>query len=355
MGINSRSFARRCTTSEMGRDSHGCRVSAAVSAVPVLRATHDAASRAVLDELVPLQYERAAYDRHGCRRTCARRRRCGGSAHRLVIVQDDVNALAVRDAAAPCGPCCCPRDASGRRVFDDTLREQTRQARSRSVRDATRRPSRCFRLGLDAGARAARRVERRAAARRRRCERALSRSCAAPSPTARARLNIEGAVVRGRRLELFHRGNDCARCRRAPSNAIAELALDEFAAWLDGAGAPSARREVTTRRSRRRRGVPFGFTDAVALDAERVVVLACAEDSACAISDGAVLGAASGCSTSAACAWSTSTTRRASATRAEARRHRAPRRQRSASSTSSSTSIGRRAPAQLGRLVWEWR
>ena len=38
------------------------------------------------------------------------------------------------------------------------------------------------------------------------------------------------------------------------------------------------------------RGVPFGFTDAVAIDAERVVVLACAEDSACAISDGAVLG-----------------------------------------------------------------
>ena len=38
------------------------------------------------------------------------------------------------------------------------------------------------------------------------------------------------------------------------------------------------------------RGVPFGFTDAAALDDERVVILACAEDSACAISDGAVLG-----------------------------------------------------------------
>ena len=37
-------------------------------------------------------------------------------------------------------------------------------------------------------------------------------------------------------------------------------------------------------------GIPFSFTDAVALDDERVVVLACAEDSVDAISDGAVLG-----------------------------------------------------------------
>ena len=36
--------------------------------------------------------------------------------------------------------------------------------------------------------------------------------------------------------------------------------------------------------------MPFGLTDAVALDDERVVVLACAEDAASALADGPVLG-----------------------------------------------------------------
>jgi hypothetical protein len=47
---------------------------------------------------------------------------------------------------------------------------------------------------------------------------------------------------------------------------------------------------VTTVELGTARGVPFGFTDAAALDDKRVIILACAEDSACAISDGAVLG-----------------------------------------------------------------
>jgi len=103
------------------------------------------------------------------------------------------------------------------------------------------------------------------------------------------RLNLEGAVVAGPCLKLFHRGNDAPR-GAAYVNAVVELALDEFSSWLDGAAPP--RVASTTRVDLGAvDGVPFGFTDAVALDAERVVVLACAEDSACAISDGAVLGA----------------------------------------------------------------
>ena len=76
-----------------------------------------------------------------------------------------------------------------------------------------------------------------------------------------------------------------------PLNAIAERRCERI-------------RELARRSARRSRevasvttvdlgavhGVPFGFTDAVALDDERIVVLACAEDSASAISDGAVLG-----------------------------------------------------------------
>jgi hypothetical protein len=105
------------------------------------------------------------------------------------------------------------------------------------------------------------------------------------------RLNLEGAVVAGRRLLLFHRGNDAPRGSTAPVNAVAELALEQFVRWLDGGAAPP--RAVTTTRVDLGAvdGVPFGFTDAVAVDAERIVVLACAEDSACAVSDGPVLGA----------------------------------------------------------------
>jgi hypothetical protein len=105
------------------------------------------------------------------------------------------------------------------------------------------------------------------------------------------RLNLEGAVVAGQRLLIFHRGNDAPRGSAAPVNAVAELALDDFMRWLDHAGAPP--RVVATTRVDLGAidGVPFGFTDAVAVDAERIVVLACAEDSACAVSDGPVLGA----------------------------------------------------------------
>ena len=106
-----------------------------------------------------------------------------------------------------------------------------------------------------------------------------------------ARLNIEGAVVSGGRLELFHRGNDARDAGRAPCNAIAEVECREFAAWLDGGAAASPRVvKVTTVDLGDVDGIPFGFTDAVALDDEHIVVLACAEDSASAISDGAVLG-----------------------------------------------------------------
>jgi hypothetical protein len=96
--------------------------------------------------------------------------------------------------------------------------------------------------------------------------------------------------VRGARLELFHRGNDERIRGGTPMNAIAAIACDELAALLDGIGERVDVSLVTTVELGDVRGVPFGFTDAVALDDERVLVLACAEDSACAISDGAVLG-----------------------------------------------------------------
>jgi hypothetical protein len=101
------------------------------------------------------------------------------------------------------------------------------------------------------------------------------------------RLNIEGAVVMGTFVKLFHRGNDAGG---AAANAIAEIDRDELARWLAGRGPSPRIAGVTTADLGDVRGVPFGFTDAAAIDAEHVVVLACAEDSASAIADGAVLG-----------------------------------------------------------------
>jgi len=89
---------------------------------------------------------------------------------------------------------------------------------------------------------------------------------------------------------IFHRGNDTRRAGAPPANAMAVLDAAEFERWLDGASSLPRILEVTPVDLGAIDGVPFGFTDAVALDDGRVVVLSCAEDSESAISDGAVVG-----------------------------------------------------------------
>jgi hypothetical protein len=104
-----------------------------------------------------------------------------------------------------------------------------------------------------------------------------------------ARLNIEGAVTGGGFLRLFQRGNDSPGAGRTPRNAIVAVGEREFVRWLDGGAVPSVA-SVTTVDLGDEAGVPYGFTDAVALDDERIVVLACAERSSSALTDGTVLG-----------------------------------------------------------------
>ena len=264
-------------------------MSAPVSAVPVLRATHDAASKAVLDEIVPLRYERAAHDRHELpphvRAASALRR----LAHRLVIVQDDVDAFAERDAAGVVRPVLLPARPSGRRVFDDAggnkhekldLEACVALADGRLVAFGSGSMPARERLVVWNGAEPAVVIDARAVY-------AELRNAVTDGET---RLNLEGAVVADGRLVLFHRGNDVPRGAGEPVNAIAELALDDLVSWLDRAGAPPRVAKTTRVDLGAIDGVPFGFTDAVAIDAARIVVLACAEDSACAISDGPVLG-----------------------------------------------------------------
>jgi hypothetical protein len=90
-------------------------------------------------------------------------------------------------------------------------------------------------------------------------------------------------------LRFFQRGNDTGGAGRTPQNAIVTVGEQEFVRWLDGGAVPSVA-AVTTVDLGEEAGVPYGFTDAVALEDERLVVLACAERSSSVLTDGAVLG-----------------------------------------------------------------
>jgi hypothetical protein len=157
-------------------------------------------------------------------------------------------------------------------------------------------------------------------------------------------------VVRGARLELFHRGNDL---RGSSINAIVELRCDETERWLAGGETPRVA-GVTTVELGDERGVPFGFTDAVAVDEDRVVVLACAEDSACAITDGAVLGSRVGML--ADDVLTTVDVRDTRGSRSLLKLEGIERRQGSMIEFDVAVDVDRAAvPAMLGRLVWDWR
>ena len=240
-----------------------------------------------MDELVPLSYERSQpEDLPAHVRAASALRRF---ANRLVIVQDDVDALAVRDSSGAVSPVLLPAHGSGRRVFDDTVGNKSEKmdleacvvlpdgrlvafgSGSTPVREQF-----VVWNGRDAP------VKRSASDFYAQLRSVVTRS--------EMRLNVEGVVASDGRLMLFHRGNDVRPADGTSANGIAELELKEFVNWLDGRDRLPRIGRVTHADLGDVEGVPFTFTDAVAVDAGRVVVLACAEDSTGAITDGAVLG-----------------------------------------------------------------
>jgi hypothetical protein len=318
-----------------------------------LVARYDAQAVATVTELAPLQYTDVGDDglpTH-VRAASALRR----FENRLVIVQDDVNALAVRDARGAVRPVLLPAHASGRRVFDDVLGNKHDKLDleacvtlpdGRLVAFGSGSTPKREQLVVWGGGRESPRVVEAAP---------FYRELRAAVPTGSARLNIEGAVVSGRCLKLFHRGNDGRDTGRAALNAIAEVACSEFVAWLgsDTAHRPSVT-SVTTVDLGEIDGVTFGFTDAVALDDEHVVVLACAEDSACAISDGAVLGCRVGLLDERGLRLVDVVD--ATGARTRLKLEGIERRDSSATEFDVAVDVDQSAaPAQLGRLVWEWR
>ena len=316
------------------------------AAAPHISAQFDATRVAVLDQLVPLRYEQQPAGLPPYVRAASALRRFE---NRLVIVQDDVNALAVRDGDGVIRAVLLPPSASGGRVFDDTLGNKADKLDLEA--------SVILRNGLlvafGSGSTPAR-------------ERVvvwspseppvvvaapeLYRELRAAVTHGKGRLNIEGAVVRGARLDLFHRGNDV---RGSSMNAIVELCCDALERWLAGASHPRVE-GVTTVELGDARGIPFGFTDAVALDDDRVVVLACAEDSACAISDGAVLGCRVGML--ADDVLTMVDVHDAGGSRSLLKLEGIERRQGSMTEFDVAVDVDRPSvPAMLGRLVWDWR
>jgi len=316
-----------------------------------LIARFDSSRAATLDELVPLYYGRSAERLPAHVRAGSALRRFE---NRLVIVQDDVQALAVRDVRGAVRPVLLPPHASGQRVFDDTLGNKCEKldleacvvlpdgrlvafgSGSRPVRE----PLAVWRGGSEEPVLVA--------------AEALYAQLRATVVLPGQRVNLEGAVIRGPRLVLFHRGNDTRSAGGEPMNAIAELDVAAFARWLDGRAPLPVVTSVTTVELGDEGGVPFGFTDAVAVDDDRIVVLACAEAAASAIDDGPVLGCRVGLLAEGAL--TLVDVRDANGARTTLKLEGIEVRPGSVTEFDVAADVDSpSAPAMLGRITWEWR
>lgn len=260
---------------------------------PLRRARLDPSMSAVLHDVVPLRYaggEERASDRPGHVRAASAVRRWGG---RLVLVQDDVNVLALHDdvggSAGEVVPRLLPWGEGRRRVFDDGL--GNKHAKLDLEAGLVLPDGRFVALGSGSTSRRERvvvawpdgRVALRDAAE-------LYAALRAETGFSGSELNLEGAVAVGDRLWLLQRGNGAPTATAAPIDATAELDLPAWVAWLDGHGGLPALERVTAYDLGAVQGVRLGFTDAAALPDGRVAYVAVAEASPDAVRDGEVVG-----------------------------------------------------------------
>ncbi|MGB7905418.1 MAG: hypothetical protein WCF43_12035 [Steroidobacteraceae bacterium] len=210
--------------------------------------------------------------------------------NRLVILQDDVSALAVLDpSTGSTYPILLPAGPEGARVFDDV------------------RGNKKLKLDLEAcivlpdgrlvafGSGSSPQREKivtvapgKGAMAQQWSGEDLYAGLRVYSGARGARLNIEGAIVQGEWLRLLQRGN--GKRGFEPWNAILDVALDKFLGWLDGRHSFPPVRRIFEVHLGDVAGVPFGFTDAAVTDDGRVAFVACAEDTEDALIDGPVMG-----------------------------------------------------------------
>jgi hypothetical protein len=226
-----------------------------------------------------------ADDRDGHVRSASALRRFGD---RLLIVQDDVRALALQDRDGDVEAVLLRPGAGGRRTFD------TAHGNKRLKLDLEACLSLPDGRAVIFGSGSARARERVVVVRPDRTPQikpaaAFYRALRSVREFAGPALNIEGAVCHGDRVRLFQRGNG-ANDGSPAVNAVGDLPLDGFLAWLDAGGPVPQLRSVLQVDLGRIGGVPYGFTDGAVMNDGRIAFVACAEASADVLSDGPVLG-----------------------------------------------------------------
>ncbi len=264
-----------------------------------LVARHDPTLRAVLGAARPLMYlggvdPAGELPAHVRAASSLRRQGC-----RLVVAQDDVNALASLDPRSGAArPILLPPGDDGARVYDDV--RGNKAAKLDLEASAVLPDGRLVAFGSGSSPRRERLVileretlpegpENPVDAVRLFGASSWYALLRAEAETRTAELNVEGAVIHGDRLRIVQRGHG----KRATTrwNAIVDFALADFVAWLDGRHeVPHPLGIVELELGASAQGVIFGFTDAAALPDGRLAFLACAEDSSDVRSDGPVLG-----------------------------------------------------------------
>lgn len=208
---------------------------------------------------------------------------------RLVMVQDDVNALSLRDAAGQVRPLLLPAGKGGRRVFGD---ERGNKHDKMDLEACVILPDGRL-VAFGSGSTAAREtlvVVTPGEPPRLVDGTALYAHLRAEPAFAGSELNIEGALVAGDVLVLLQRGNGAARGDRMPVNAIGRLDLAVFLRWLDHGETAPELVGITRLELGALHGIALGITDASLTHDGRIALIACAEASPDVTRDGRVVG-----------------------------------------------------------------
>ncbi len=248
--------------------------------------------RAVVRHWLPLEYEvtpPALLDIGGYVRAASA---VGLWGDRLVVVQDDVNGIAVKHGARVIA-LPLPANAEGERSFDVTRGNKHRKMDLEA--SVVLPDGRLLAFGSGSTPARERIVTVAPDGTVNVCDGAsLYRAMRGEAAFAGAELNVEGAIVVGACLRFFQRGNGAVGGDRKPVNATADVALPAFLAWLDAGAAVPKLQDIRAYDLGAVGGVAWTFTDATVLPDGTVIFVGAAEASPNTYLDGETIGSCVG-------------------------------------------------------------